>query len=157
MSTEIVAIDPGQKGAIVWWNGKKFLWWAMPLKIKDVDFFKVRKIIKQFPTAHIFLERAYGGQMGATAAFNYGRSFAALEIAIMSCKNPVTYVEPSKWCKVMHDGISSDLKPKVKSLRAIDRLFSRIAKNIPRNRNDKLHEGVVDALLIAEYGRRGMR
>ncbi len=154
MTKKVIAIDPGQKGAIVYYDGSDFKWWPMPLKDKkDVDFMAVRKIIKMFPDVHVFLERAYGGQMGSVGAFNYGRSFAALEIAIMTCRNPVTYVEPAKWCKKMHEGINSDLKPKVKSIKAIERLLPKLTKKVPKNRNGKMHEGVVDSLLIAHYGR----
>lgn len=152
----VFAIDPGQAGAIVWYDGKDFEHWPMPLKNKEVDFYAVRKILKRDADAHVFLERAYGGQMGSSGAFNYGRGFAALEIAVMTCKNPVTYVEPAKWCKVMHSGISSDLKPKVKSIKAIERLLPKLCKKVPKNKNGKMHEGVVDALLIAEYGRRSL-
>ncbi len=155
--TSVIAIDPGQSGAIVWYDGKDFKFWVMPLKdkkIKDIDFYAVRKILKQFSDVHVFLERAAPHAMGSKHAFNYGRGFAALEIAVMSCRNPVTYVESTKWTKVIHAGISSDLKPKVKSIKAIERLLPKIAKRIPKGKTGKMHEGVVDAILIAEYGRR---
>jgi hypothetical protein len=155
--TEVIAIDPGQSGAIVWYNGDEFLLFKMPLKDKvekEIDFYAVRKILKMYPGVHVFLERAAPHAMGSKHAFNYGRGFAALEIAIMTSKNPVTYIEPSKWCKVMHAGISSDLKPKIKSNKAIERLLPKIAKKIPKNKNGKMHDGFVDAILIAEYGRR---
>lgn len=158
MDKKVVAIDPGLSGAIVWYDGKKLGFEVMPLivtgKEKEVDFLKVRKILKAHPGVMVFLERAMPMAMGSKHAFNYGRGFAALEIAILACKNPVVYVEPNKWVKEMHAGISSGLKPKVKSIKAIDRLFPHVKSSIPKNRNGKMHEGVVDGLLIAEYGRR---
>lgn len=155
---KIIGIDPGHQGAIVFFDGSTLEFFKMPLivegKKKEVDFNEVRKVLKKYPDVHILLERAYGGQMGSTGAFNYGRDFAKLEIAIMSCKNPVTYIEPSKWTKKMHEGISADLKPKVKSVRAIQRLLPKIVNKVPKNKNGKMHEGVLDGLLIAEYGRK---
>ena len=128
----------------------------MPLKTdgtKDVDFEKVRALINRH-AARVFLERAHAGAMGTTGAFNYGRSFAALEIAVLLAGHPVTYLEPSKWAKVMHEGISKDLKPKAKSTIAIERLFKKFHDQIPKNKNGKMHEGVMDALLMAGYAER---
>jgi hypothetical protein len=152
----VIAIDPGQSGAIVWYDGTRFEYWNMPLKDKkekDIDFYAVRKILKSFPDVHIYLERAAPHAMGSKHAFNYGRGFAALEIAVMSCKNPVTYIESTKWTKKIHAGINADLKPKAKSIKAIERLLPKLVKSVPRSRTGKMHEGVVDALLIAKYGR----
>lgn len=152
----VLAIDPGQAGALVWLAGDFFEWAVMPLKAdgtKDLDFAKARELIARRP-AHVFLERAHAGAMGTTGAFNYGRSFAGLEIAIELSGLPVTYLEPSKWAKVMHEGISKDLKPKAKSIIAVDRLFKKFHDQIPKNKNGKMHEGVMDALLIAGYAER---
>ena len=66
----------------------------------------------------------------------------------------MTYLEPSKWAKVMHEGISKDLKPKAKSTIAVERLFKKFHGSLPRNKNGKIHEGVMDALLIAGYAER---
>lgn len=152
----VLAIDPGQQGAFVWLEGDFFEWAVMPLKAdgsKDVDFEKVRALMNR-RSARVFLERAHAGAMGTTGAFNYGRAFAALEIAILLSNFPVTYVEPAKWAKVMHDGISKDLKPKAKSTIAVERLFKKFHDQIPKNKNGKMHEGVMDALLLAGYGER---
>jgi hypothetical protein len=155
---EVVAIDPGQTGAIVFYNGKDFQFFYMPLKdkkTKDVDFLELRRILKKFPDVHVYLERAAPHAMGSKHAFNYGRGFATIEIAVMICRNPVTYVEPAKWSKKIHEGISQDLKPKAKSVIAVRRLLPKLFGKIPKSKTGKLHEGIVDALLIAEYGRRG--
>ncbi len=153
----ILAIDPGQQGAFVWLDKDGFFDWAsMPLKsdgTKDIDFEKLRALMNR-RGSRVLLERAHAGAMGTTGAFNYGRSFAAIEIAIQLSGFPVTYVEPAKWAKVMHEGISKDLKPKAKSTIAVERLFKNLLDQIPKNKNGKMHEGVMDALLIAGYGLR---
>lgn len=153
----ILAIDPGQAGAIVFLESAKMNFHLMPLKndgTKDIDFKAVRDILEKYPGARVLLERAHPGAMGVTGAFNYGRGFAALEIAIALSGLPVTYIEPAKWCKVMHEGIEKDLKPKAKSVIAVQRLFPALLDQIPKNKNGKMHEGVMDALLIAGYGLR---
>lgn len=155
----ILAIDPGQAGAIVFLESAKMNFHLMPLKsdgTKDIDFFGVQDILAQYPGVRVFLERAVPFGMPTNSSFNYGRGFAALEIAIKLAGLPVTYLEPSKWAKSMHEGIAKDLKPKAKSQIAITRLFPQYLKQIPQAKGGKYHEGVVDALLMAGYGLRSI-
>lgn len=157
----IMGVDPGLQGAFVALNPStgEFEYSLMPVtatdKQKEVRYIDVCELLMYYPNVdHVFLERAMPMAMGSKHAFNYGRGFASIEIAIQITELPVTYVEPTKWCKEMHAGISNDLKAKAKSIIAINRLFPKLVKEIPTNKNGKLHEGVVDALLIAHYGAR---
>jgi hypothetical protein len=141
-------------------NGEKCEVWAMPTrklgKMREIEFDAAHAILHslmvQCGRTPVFLERAVSFGMGSTGAFNYGRGFAVLEIALKLLEFPVTFVEPAKWSKDMHAGISKDLKPKAKSLVAVERLFPKIVKTLPRNTKGRLLEGPVDALLIAAYG-----
>ena len=156
----VLAIDPGLKGAFVLFDGKDFKWWPMPTveigKDKFVEFDGVHELLWELSDGNTdlecFLERAVSFGMGTKGAFNYGRGFAAVEIAIELLKMPVTYVEPGKWAKEMHQGISSDIKPKAKSLIAVKRLYPKLVDQLPRDKKGKLLDGPVDALLIAAYG-----
>lgn len=158
----IFGIDPGLTGSIVLYDGEGVDVWAMPVnkigKHSEIDFERVHAILHSvscdwgaLPT---FLERAVSFGMGSTGAFNYGRGFATIEIALKILQFPTTYVEPGKWTKEMHQGIAKDLKPKAKSLVAVERLFPKLVKTLPRNTKGRLLEGPVDALLIAGYGYR---
>lgn len=158
----VLGIDPGLEGAFVLYNGLSFVSFKMPTrkigKGTEIVFDQVHALLHAIVVEHgqvpAYLERAVSFGMGSTGAFNYGRGFAAVEIAIQLLKFPVTYVEPHKWTKEMHAGISKDLKPKAKSLVAIERLFPNLVKQLPRNTKGRLLEGPVDALLIAGYGHR---
>ncbi len=157
MKKTVIGIDPGLGGAFVLLGPDIFEARIMPVKNKnEIDYEDVAEILGDwiFKADHIFLERAVAFRMGTTAAFNYGRGFAALEIASMDSGIPVTYVEPRKWTKMIHAGIKADLKPKMKSLIALDRLHANLRGKILCNRNGKLHDGIVDALLIASFGLR---
>lgn len=154
---KILGIDPGLTGGFILLENKTMVFAPMPLKNKEVFYFDVCELITSFAPEHIILERAMPLAMGARHAFNYGRGFAALEIAISISGLPVTYVEPQKWTKTMHEGISSDLKPKAKSLIAVERLFPQFLGMIPKSKTGKLHEGAVDALLIAAWGQRQLQ
>lgn len=158
----ILGIDPGQSGAFVFRDNDSFVCRLMPLRhgdAKDIDFPEVRRLLdcvkSSMPSLHVFLERSVAFGMGPTGAFNYGRGFAALELAIELAKLPVTYVESAKWTKVMHEGTPAEWKPKARSMLAVQRLFPELISVIPKApKSKKLHEGVIDALLIAEFGRR---
>lgn len=157
----ILAIDPGLSGAFVWWDGVNFSFEKMPItktgKHSEISYRDVKKIIEKEKCAHVFLERAKALAMGATHAFNYGRGFAAIEISIIEIGLPVTYVEAHVWTKVILEGTPSDLKTKARASVAVQRLLPQLIDQIPKNRKGVLDEGVVDALLIAEYGRRKMK
>lgn len=158
----VLGIDPGISGAFILTNGRKLIWYAMPHKKegknKEVDYLGICEILNDIKEKHgevqTFLERAVPFAMGSKSAFNYGRGFAALEIAIVENGFPVIYVEPQKWTKEMHQGISNDMKPKAKSLVAVNRLYPTLVKQLPTNTKGALLEGPMDALLIAGYGLR---
>jgi hypothetical protein len=154
---KVIAIDPGLDGAIVIMGDGEFSSYTMPTTkngdYNEVDFAGLSALINELPDLPYFVERAMPMAMGSKHAFNYGRGFAAIEIAIQLAKRSVTYVEPLKWSKVMHEGIDTRFTPKVKSVIAIERLYPTIHPLIPRTpKSKKLHLGVVDATLIAGYG-----
>lgn len=160
LPVKILGIDPGLQGHFVLYDGKDFGSWKMPVrkigKNSEIVFADVHALLHAVMAAnknvHVYLERAVSFGMGSTGAFNYGRGFAAIEIALGLLEFPVTYVEPHKWTKEMHEGISKDLKPKAKSLVAVERIFPKLVRALPRNTKGRLDEGAVDALLIAGYG-----
>lgn len=154
MNKSCLAIDPGKNGAIVYLSGTDFVYFKMPLsQTNDVNFKKVAKILKMYKGVHVILERAVPFSMGMKSAFNYGRDFKALEIAIEICKNPVTYVEPNKWAKEMCQGVKHSRDKKKRNAIAAQRLFPNEFLKVPKGpKSGKPHDGVVDALLMAGYG-----
>lgn len=161
-SPMVVGIDPGINGAFVAVNGKNLEAWPMPLAVegkeKRIHFEAVVALLKEigdrFGDFSVFVEKPTPFGLGAKSAFSYGRGYEALTIALELTKRPVTFVEPGKWTKEMHEGISSDMKPKVKSFLAVKRLFPHLVAALPKKPKGGLHDGMVDALLIAEYGYR---
>lgn len=159
----LLAFDPGKQGAVCLMDTvtKGISFQVLPHTPEgDVDFDKVCDILMEEGPDHIFLEKASGYSMGAKHAFTYGRGFMALEIAIKLSEIPVTYIEPSRWAKQMHLGINNNLKPKVKSAIAVKRLFPKIFKTLPKmgkGKHTRPHEGIVDAILICQYGRDSMQ
>lgn len=167
-SQTALAIDPGNEGAFLVSDGATFLKsWPMPIvmegKEKRIDFHGVVAILQEvndeFGQLPVFLERAVSFGMGMKQAFNYGRGFESLVIALSTYEGgwSVTYVEPSKWAKEMHQGISNDMKAKAKSLVAVRRLFPKLVRMLPTKPRGGLMDGPVDALMILGYGLRQLR
>jgi hypothetical protein len=160
--TYVLGIDPGISGAFVLFDGREFASFAMPIqsdgKNKTIHFDGVHELLDAIHTKygqpHVYLERAVPMAMGAKSAFNYGRGFEAITIAIQLIGFPFTLIEPQKWAKEMHEGISTDLRAKAKSLIACQRLYPKLYASLPKNTKGKTLDGPIDALLIAAYGLR---
>lgn len=150
---KIMGIDPGYTGALVLLDGNHVTSFVMPVirtgNDKEVDIERVLKILREQKPDHVFIEKPVSFGMGTKGAFNYGKAFSVLEMSLKFSQTPYTMVEPSKWTKEMHEGINSDLKPKVKSKQALKRLFPFLVPD-----GVKTHDGIMDATLLAEFGRR---
>jgi len=148
----IIGIDPGKKGAIVAMVGSEIHLHQMP-----EDAGSIVDILTKYAAdgCHVFLEKsqAMPGQ-GTVSMFNYGTGFGTLLGILAALKIPHTLVHPKTWCKVMHSG-TADAEAKVRSLEAARRLFPRV--QLVRPRCTKPDEGYIDALLIAEWGRRCLK
>lgn len=155
----ILGIDPGQSGGLVLIDQdanviKKS---TMPIDSqKDLDklaFLELLSLWKATGEFHVYLERIIPFAMNAKSALTFGKQLGMIEFVLWDRKYPFTLIEATKWTKEMHQGVSQDIKPKVRSGLVIERLFPGLdLRGTPASK--KNHEGLVDALLIAEYGRR---
>lgn len=98
----------------------------------------------------VFLEKVNSrpGE-GVSSAFKFGKVFGTLEALLVS--NDIDYerVPPATWCNLVHLDGDFAQKAKQRSLNAFKSYFPDLERP-----HGKIHDGVVDALLIAEYGRR---
>lgn len=159
----IIGIDPGISGAfaLLTKDGKLEGIDLMPL-LGDgsVSYVGVKEILTKYQETTLgpkaYLERAVSFGMGTKGAFNYGRSFAAVELALIELCIRFELVEPRRWTKEIFKGVDASLKTKLQAGIAFRRLFPTLVDLVPTTgkKEPKPHEGVVDAILIAEYGRR---
>ncbi len=155
----VIAVDPGHKGAIVfYYNKSSAKTFKMPLlkngKQNEVDYFKLKSIFKPYRNELVYIERAKPMAMGAMSAFNYGADFRSIILAAVETGLTVKFIEPHTWCKHIHEGINKDLKPKAKSDMAVRKYLPMLIKSIPITpRSGVMHDGIVDALLMAYYVR----
>lgn len=151
----LIGIDPGQSGAVATlkpsWEGLTTTAIVMPESVLYFAEYLGRHACGK--NAHIFIEKAQSfPKQGIASAFNYGVHFGELLGVIQALGLSHTLVSPRTWTKVMHQGTKDD-EPKKRSLEACRRIFPNI-KLEATERSKRAHDGIVDALLLAEYGRR---
>lgn len=177
MSKIRVGIDPGKEGCIIWFedgelSGKEMV----PLVGREVDTRKLDKIYKELVAKSddlFVVMEATNPFFGASSKtmYKFGHTVACLEMGIVSNKIPFTKVQPKKWQDEMLEGVPKQYvtqkyksgkkkgqtykkhDTKATALLAAKRLFPD-ADLTQSERAYTPHEGVVDALLIAEYCRR---
>lgn len=87
-------------------------------------------------------------KQGVTSMFNFGKSAGFVEGVLSALGIPYQLVKPRDWKKEFN--LNSD---KAKSIEVCQRLFPKV--NLRRTeRCKKPHDGMAEALLMAEYARR---
>jgi hypothetical protein len=145
----VVGIDPGKSGGIAFY-GEAVTVFPMPDNLTDlaVHFDTHKNSID-----HVFLEKAQPmPKQGVVSVYGYGHHNGAIEGILSAYFIPYTLVKPQTWMKVMHAGADSGLDTKGKSVQVCRRLFPGV--DLTPGKKTKPHDGMAEALLIAEYGRR---
>lgn len=148
----VFGIDPGAEGAVAV-GGERDIHTVELLKEVTPDW--IRQVHHGVSHCHVYLEKAQAmpGQ-GVSSMFNYGVGFGTIIGWLEALKLPYTLVTPREWTKELHKGCTGETA-KEKSLMAARRLFPMM-KLEASERSRKPHAGIIDALLICEYGRRQM-
>jgi hypothetical protein len=177
----IIGIDPGKSGSLIAMTDKGEIVgkYVTPLVGTEIDWAAFADLLRppsydhKFPP-HVFLEHVHAmHNSSAKATFSFGGCFEGVKALCAAFKLPMTLVSPKDWQKEMHQGIPRQYKtairivtgkkagqmgkprkdPKKMSLMAVKRLFPNESL-LRTERCTKEHDGIIDALLIAEYGRR---
>ena len=119
-------------------------------------YYEIKDVCQGVPP-RVFIEKIFIMPTdGKSGMMTYAQGAGRLEM-IALWKWPTHLVSPREWTKVIHDGIARDLKPKEKSLRIFmgcyPELYMKGSDFWPSRRN-RPHDGLIDAILIADYGRR---
>lgn len=99
--------------------------------------------------AYVELVHSRPGE-GVASVFKFGDCFGQLKM-VLACMNiPIRFVTPGEWCREMHKGIGNkEWKAKGRSWAAFERKFTDYARGFSK----KPPDGIIDAALIAEFGR----
>lgn len=159
----ICGIDPGKHGGIaeIWQTGNPAKTHISCDIMRDPSFLwkhftSLKAAVIEAPEPFfIYLEKAQAMPgNGIVSMFNYGVHFGHIEGMLIGLQIPYELVPAHVWAKEMHAGASGS-RPKERSKSVVSRLFPDVNLKNPDNPKSRiLHEGIVDALLIAEYGRR---
>lgn len=173
MNDLILGIDPGNKGAFVWLDksGKIIQSVVMPvLKVStkkkskgktktttkiSLDILTIYELLKKYlpHTSRCYIEKAqvFPGQ-GGVSNFNYGYGNGVLVAVLTVCGYDFVLVPPKTWTAIIHAPVSfvKDAKQKSKMI-ALE--LQPESTYIVGSRSKIVHEGIIDAYLIAEYGR----
>ena len=153
-----LGIDPGANGCFCFLSEGEIVFEPMPLIGKELNFEKLNQIFGVAVDTFAVLEKVMPFKGGLQGAFNYGRNVGALEAMLAAYRIPFKHVAPITWQKVMFEGLSKNRvpNPKDRALLAARRIFPH-ANLLATERSKKPHDGMVDSLLLAEYGRRTYR
>ena len=150
MKTLFIGIDPGKSGGIAVIDTKNGGCYAVPYSDKDLlDI--CQDTIQSGAAEHIVccLEKvgARPGQ-GVVSMFSFGQSVGYIKGVLESFRIPYQEIVPQKWKKEF--GLNSD---KAASAETCRKLFPE-TNLLATPKCKKPHDGMAEALLMAEYARR---
>lgn len=170
MAKSWIGIDPGKEGFIAVLSDDGLVFFS----IADHDDLGIANFISQYSDkcCHVVIEdvhAVFGSSAGAT--FEFGKINGFLNGLLVAHKIPYTLVQPKEWqgaiwtnadMVVSHKKVEQkngkvinrkETDTKATSINAAQRLFPSV--DFRRNeRCKKIDDNKVDALLMAEYGRR---
>jgi crossover junction endodeoxyribonuclease RuvC len=148
--TNLVAIDPGLKGAIAVLSDGGISVHRMPIAGKDLDLPTIAAIIKAASPEWIILEKvgAMPGQ-GVASTFKFGKGYGMIQGIAAAMEVALELTTPQRWKKVVLHGTTKD---KAAAIAFCRRAFPTIPL-VPKGCRVP-HDGIADALCLLEYGRR---
>lgn len=161
MTPICIGIDPGHSGAISRnEDGNVVQLYPMPVvlgeKRSNYDIVQIKRLLEIIPIpCHAFIERQQPlppKMGGSLASYWRGAGQYLFEGLLCGLEIPYEVVPPQTWQKEFFAGLSKDLG-KQRSVIVCKRLFPGVdLKRTPKCRKDD--DGIADAILIAEWGRR---
>lgn len=161
-----LGVDVGKQGGFVLItdDGRPYLTWEMPLIANEPSaqaianlYHEIREICgdkKPFVAIEKIFTKPTDGRVGQ---MNYAQGAGRLEMcAIFGW--PMLLVHPFSWTKEMHRGLSKEISAKERSMKVFSMLYPEMYRKgsmfWQHEKRAKPHDGLIDALLIAEYARR---
>lgn len=156
----VLGIDPGRHGALAVIDlSSRCLLRALKMP-DDARWLHhwLQALKRDYRSLQVALEKAFGcavvggRRQGAKSMFSYGRHFGHLEAILFSSGITPHLIAPITWTKELHKGVEAE-GSKAKSLIVARQLWPLNGFTLS-DRARKPHEGLIDAMLIAEYLRR---
>ena len=145
-----IGIDPGKNGGIAIVSTLENKIEKIGVKCySDEDLLSILKDAEEYIQKVCYLEKVHAmPKQGVSSTFNFGMNYGFIQGVLKAYGIPYELVTPQKWKKEF--SCTSD---KNTSIEVCKRLFPSVnLKATDRCKKD--HDGMAEALLIAEYGRR---
>lgn len=149
----IIGIDPGQGGGIAI-IGEDFQTasWVMPMAGKEIDGHAVANYLRGLPPSTVFIEKVHAmPKQGVSSTFKFGMGYGLVIGVCEALGIPYRLVTPQAWKKVVLAGTTKDKDAAVSFVR---RAYPGV--DLTPGKKRVPHDGIADAVCIAEYGRRVM-
>jgi len=171
MTKGYIGIDIGKKGAIVYQHPDgRIEAYVVPMIKDEVDYAFMYDIIQLMNAKHYenynchphMIFEKLGVIFGSSkiTAFSMGHQSGAIEMMAIALRIPYTKIPAKQWQKEMFTGVEeititgkTTRDTKAMALVAAKRLFPGQDFTLTE-RATKAHDGMVDALLMSEYGKR---
>ena len=145
---KILGIDPGNTGALAYYDGTELLIWDMPIfekeKGHDLDIHALYKIYQEAEAEKVYIEKTVAmPKISGKAAYSMGKAEGALISLCVALALPYTLVRPAEWKKAMSCPAEKDI-----SRQRASQLLPLSAHNWDRKKD----HGRAEAALIALYG-----
>jgi len=161
-----IGIDIGKSGAyyVLGEDGSEIERGPVPMIKKEVDWHEFNEIMDRYNMFNgMVVFEKLGVIFGSSkkTAFSMGYQAGAIEMMCISNMVQYTMVPAKKWqeeifqgvTKIYKKGVKGPLDTKAMALVAAKRLFPKV-NLLMTDRSTVPHDGLVDALLMAEYARR---
>jgi crossover junction endodeoxyribonuclease RuvC len=142
-----IGIDPGAKGALAIIGDNGTTTTTVFDEVKYCDILGAPWYSSENTICCLEHVGAMPGQ-GVTSMFSFGENFGFIQGLLKANGIPYELVRPQKWKKEF-----SITKDKNTSIEVCKRLFPKVSL-LPTERCKKDHDGMAEALLMAEYARR---
>jgi hypothetical protein len=167
----VLGIDPGLDGGLVLIDkmGAVLDYHPMPVikrtgkrqKKREPDLQGIMDLCLKLNPTKTYLEQVSSRSgNGSVSMFNFGFGFGVLLMGLTALRLDYALVRPQTWCKEMHrilpESIRTDkqIEAKQRSRMVFDIMYPDLPLRKKSQRETTIHSGMMDALLIAEYGRR---
>lgn len=154
-----IGVDIGKNGGVVIIDGTQIDLYKMPLIGNQIDIKELNNLVNYTNSVVVFekLNSIFGTTKNT--AFSMGHQVGILETICVLNNLPFVEIPAKTWQKEMFQGVSevkkADGKRNTKAMAEIaaTRLFPNVSLKTS-SRQTKNQDGVIDALLIAEYAKR---
>ena len=153
----VLGIDPGLNGGIAILHPKDgMILETMPTIGNQMNPAILSDMIQEYlgEIRLAVLEQVHSmPKQGVASSFKFGRTVGVIEGILAAHRVRYFEVRPQEWMKEMHQGTPASMDPKERGRLAFTRIFPGVnAMATPKSR--VMHDGLVDAALIAEYANR---